>query len=70
MAVLSGNEKNVETGSPQRMLGESALPLSLYRILIESNDLSSGLRSALGIVCQFTDWVVGTAWLLRKIKHN
>jgi two-component system, LuxR family, sensor kinase FixL len=63
MAVLSDNEKNFDGGAQQGMLSESALLLSLYRILIESNDLSSGLRSALEIVCQFTDWVVGTAWL-------
>lgn len=63
MAVLSDTEKNLDGGAQQGMLSESALLLSLYRILIESNDLSSGLRSALEIVCQFTDWVVGTAWL-------
>ena len=63
MAVLSGNENNAESGAQQRMPSEFTLLLSLYRILIESNDLSSGLRSALEIVCQFTDCVVGTAWL-------
>lgn len=62
MAVLSDDEKNFD-GGVQQMVSESALLLTLYRILIESNDLSSGLRSALEIVCQFTDWVVGTAWL-------
>ena len=50
-------------GAKDRTLGESALLLSVYRALIESGDLPSGLRSALEIVCQFTGWAVGTAWL-------
>ena len=47
----------------QRALEESDLLLSLYRTLIENSDLRSGLRAALEIVCQFTGWVLGTAWL-------
>ena len=63
MPVLIDNETNLDGGAQQGMFSESALLLSLYRLLIESKGLSSGLRSALEIVCQFTDWVVGTAWL-------
>jgi PAS domain S-box-containing protein len=42
---------------------ESDLLLNLYRGLIESADLASGLRAALEIVCQFTGWAAGAAWL-------
>lgn len=44
-------------------LEEAELLLHLYRSLIESADLISGLRSALRSVCQFSGWAVGTAWL-------
>jgi PAS domain S-box-containing protein len=47
----------------QRLLEESDLLLSLYRAIIENSDLRSGLRAALQLVCQFTGWIVGTAWL-------
>lgn len=42
---------------------DSELLLNLYRTLIEKTDLFSSLRSALKIVCRFTGWVVGMAWL-------
>jgi PAS domain S-box-containing protein len=55
--------EQTHTTATQRLLEKSDLLLSLYRALIENPDLSSGLRAALEIVCQFTGWVVGTAWL-------
>ncbi len=65
MPVLTEVQQNVEAPvtRQQRALEESDLLLRLYRALIENPDLSSGLRAALEIVCQFTGWVVGTAWL-------
>ena len=58
-------EQNLGTDktAPQRALENSDVLLRLYRALIEDSDLPSGLRSALQIVCQFTRWEVGTAWL-------
>lgn len=47
----------------QQQVKESDLLLNLYRCLIESADLASGLRAALETVCQFAGWVAGTAWL-------
>ena len=55
--------EQTHTTATQRPLEESDLLLSLYRVLIESSDLASGLRAALQTVCQFTGWVIGTAWL-------
>lgn len=52
-----------EISAKQRALDESELLLHLYRALIENSDLASGLGAALELVCQFTGWVVGTAWL-------
>lgn len=52
-----------EVIAEQRQLEESDLLLNLYRTLIESADLSSGFCSALELVCGFTGWSVGTAWL-------
>jgi hypothetical protein len=52
-----------EVSAKQRQLEESDLLLNLYRTLIESADLSSGFCSALELVCGFTGWIVGTAWL-------
>src|SRR5688500_20412740 len=62
MPALTEVEQTHRTAT-QRPLEESDLLLRLYRALIENPDLSSGLRAALEIVCQFTGWVVGTAWL-------
>src|SRR5687767_4066555 len=64
MNSLTEVEQNLQAhGIEKQRLEESDLLLRLYRALIENPDLSSGLRSALEIVCQFTGWVVGTAWL-------
>jgi PAS domain S-box-containing protein len=64
MPVLTEVEQNLEAPvTAKQRLEESDLRLRLYRALIENPDLSSGLRAALEIVCQFTGWVVGTAWL-------
>jgi hypothetical protein len=65
MAELSEADRHAEAdiSAKQRVFEESELLLRLYRALIENRDLGSGLRSALEIVCQFTGWVVGTAWL-------
>ena len=52
-----------DVSAKQRQLEESDLLLNLYRTLIESADLSSGFCSALELVCGFTGWIVGTAWL-------
>ena len=52
-----------DVSAKQRQLEESDLLLHLYRTLIESADLSSGFCSALELVCGFTGWIVGTAWL-------
>ncbi len=65
MPELSEAERNLEAdiSAKQRALEESELLLTLYRTIIESRDLDSGLHAALEIVCRFTGWVVGTAWL-------
>ena len=65
MPELSEADQHLEAdiSAKQPAFEESALLLSLYRALIENRDLGSGLRDALEIVCQFTGWVVGTAWL-------
>ena len=47
----------------QRGKEESELLLNLYRTLIETIDLTTGLRSALEFVCRYTGWVLGMAWL-------
>ena len=52
-----------DVSAKQRQLEESDLLLNLYRTVIESADLSSGFCSALELVCGFTGWIVGTAWL-------
>lgn len=52
-----------DLSAKQRQLEESDLLLSLYRALIESGDPASGLRTALEIVCRFTGWVAGSAWV-------
>src|SRR5688572_24479484 len=62
MPALTELEQTQRTAT-QRPLEDSDVLLRLYRALIENPDLSSGLRAALEIVCQFTGWVVGTAWL-------
>lgn len=48
---------------PHRPADESELLVGLYRTLIAHGELPAGLRSALEIVCEFTGWVVGAAWL-------
>jgi PAS domain S-box-containing protein len=50
-------------GVQQIPLAETHLLLSLYRTVIESSDVASGLRSALEIVCQLTGWDLGLALL-------
>ena len=68
MPELSEAERNLEAdiSAKQRALEESELLVSLYRAIIENRDLDSGLRAALEVVCRFTGWVVGTAWLPSK----
>jgi two-component system sensor kinase FixL len=70
MPELSAAEQNIQAdaNAKQRALDESELLLSLYRALIENLDLTTGLRVALEILCQFTGWVVGTAWLPAEDK--
>ncbi len=64
MPVLTEVEQNLQGhGIEKQRFEESDLLLRLYRALIENPGLSSGLRAVLEIVCQFTGWVVGTAWL-------
>ena len=64
MPVLTEVEQNLQGhGIEKQRFEESDLLLRLYRALIENHGLSSGLRAVLEIVCQFTGWVVGTAWL-------
>jgi PAS domain S-box-containing protein len=65
MSALNEAEPNLpaDIDAKKKASEESELLLRLYMALIESRDLPSGLRSALEIVCQFTGWVVGTAWL-------
>jgi PAS domain S-box-containing protein len=61
---LTDVEQNLQADvNPKHRPLESELLLILYRAIIENRDLHSGLRAALEIICQFTDWVVGTAWL-------
>lgn len=52
-----------ELESNQQGAEDAELLLHLYRTLLETTDVFSGLRSALEIVCRFAGWVVGTAWL-------
>lgn len=64
MPVLTEVEQNLQGhGIEKQRFEESDLLLRLYRALIENPGLSSGFRAVLEIVCQFTGWVVGTAWL-------
>jgi len=64
MPGLTDVEQNLQADvNPKHRPLESELLLILYRAIIENRDLHSGLRAALEIICQFTDWVVGTAWL-------
>lgn len=63
MAVTDAEEIIQPDITEKQRLEQSHLLLSLYRALIENSDLRSGLRAALQIVCQFTGWLVGTAWL-------
>ena len=50
---------------PQQIaLAETHLLLSLYRTLVESPDVSTGLGSVLKIICQLTGWELGVAWLV------
>jgi len=61
--MSQGRETDLPEDRQIKQLEESDLLLYLYRSLIESADLVSGLRSALEIVSQFAGWAVGTAWL-------
>jgi PAS domain S-box-containing protein len=55
---------NAETPDLQGIgAAETHLLLSLYRTLIESADVSSGLRSGLEIICRLTGWDLGIALL-------
>ncbi|MGH7796307.1 MAG: ATP-binding protein [Candidatus Binatia bacterium] len=49
--------------APHLLADESDLLVSLYRTLIAHSELPAGLRSVLEIVCGFTGWAVGAAWL-------
>ena len=68
MTALTDSEQKLQPdiSAKQQSLEESELLVSLYRAIIENRDLGSGLRLALEIVCEFTGWVVGTAWLPSK----
>ena len=66
MPELNEVDQNPDISAKQRALEESELLVSLYRAIIENRDLDSGLRAALEVVCRFTGWVVGTAWLTSK----
>ncbi|HYJ17194.1 MAG TPA: PAS domain S-box protein [Candidatus Limnocylindria bacterium] len=65
---MSDVNPNLQTdiSAKQQSFEESELLLNLYRALIENRDLGSGLRAAVKIVCEFTRWIVGTAWLPSK----
>ena len=65
MSELSEADQTHEAdiSAKQRALEESELLLKLYRALVENHELASGLRAALETICQFTGWVLGTAWL-------
>ena len=58
-------EKNLDVrGSAMApSLTEFDLLLNLYRTLIESSDLATGVGSALETVCRFAGWDLGLAWL-------
>jgi PAS domain S-box-containing protein len=60
----------MDAGQMEKSPIESDLLLSLYRTLIEHSDLSSGLHSALEIVCQVAGWDIGTAWLPTEDKQE
>lgn len=68
MSPVSESEKNLQTeiALQQRVFEESELLLSLYKALVENHDLSSALRAVLKIICEFTGWIAGTAWLPAK----
>jgi len=55
--------ENTEITTRGRVGEEFELLLTLYRALIETKDLSSACSATLQIVCQFTDWDLGLAWL-------
>jgi PAS domain S-box-containing protein len=67
-SAIEGNERSGEDA--QQTLAEYDLFLGLYRTLLEHTDLSSGLRSALEIVCQFAGWDLGMAWLPTEDKQQ
>jgi PAS domain S-box-containing protein len=58
------------SGSPTGSLDPSDLLLRVYRAVIDNGDLSSGLGSVLGMTCEFTGWVMGTAWLPSENKTD
>ena len=60
----------MNAGQTEKSPIESDLLLSLYRTLIEHSELSSGLRSALEIVCRFAGWDLGTAWLPSQDRNH
>ena len=53
----------VDFDAQQAALAETHLLLSLYRTLIESSDITSGLRSTLEIICRLAGWDLGLAFL-------
>jgi two-component system, cell cycle sensor histidine kinase and response regulator CckA len=55
--------ENAEITTRGRVGEEFELLVTLYRALIETKDLSSACSATLQIVCQFTDWDLGLAWL-------
>ena len=52
-----------QTATQWRVGEEFELLLSLYRALIETKDLSSACNATLQIVCEFTGWDLGLAWV-------
>lgn len=55
--------ENAEITAWGRVGEEFELLLTLYRVLIETKDLSSACSATLQIVCEFTGWDLGLAWV-------
>jgi len=55
--------ENTEITTRGRVGEEFELLLTLYRALIETKDLSSACSATLQIVCEFTGWDLGLAWV-------
>ena len=59
-----------ESSAVRDALEESELLLNVYRAVVETADLKTGLRAALEKVCAYTGWIIGSAWLPTEDAAN